>query len=360
MATPLKWSKNSPFQSFLLIGLTFFFASHLLLLTPSSLEEDFGTMRILKPKDLLSFLKNEPESRFDRSFIRDTPPSYALRDSILYSTEGGQPKLKLTSRKSNLYQTEQMSHIRDAKAEVDGRATVESKEALYDMAKGSILFSGDVHCTFEGGAEVDSDIAVMELKPVIRIRIPVTEQVRGRKMNLSSPVTFNALGLEYSDDSPKVLRLLKAVDAQVHSERPLRILSDQATFLPDEGLLHFFMNDDQIIERQFVLTKEPQFDLKSRTLDLKLAKGKELEEATALQDVWFQDRQNPEKMTEGTGGKAVYRPGANVIHLSDFPQLYQDRDTVTGDSITYHRNTDEVEVIQSNAIYNNEPKSRSR
>jgi lipopolysaccharide transport protein LptA len=360
VATPSKWSKNSPFQSFLLIGLFFFFASHLLLLTPSSLEEDFGTMRILKPKDLLSFLKNEPESRFDRAFIRDTPPSYALRDSILYSTEGGDPKLKLTSRKSNIYQLEQVSHIRNAKAEVGGRATVEAKEALYDMTKASITFLGDVHCTFEGGAEVDSDTAVMDLKPVIRIRIPVTEQVRGRKMNLSSPVTFTALGLEYSDDSPKILRLLKSVDVRVHSDRELRILSDQATFLPDDGLLHFFMNDDQIIERQFVLAKEPELDLKSRTLDLRLAQGKELEEATALQDVWFQDRQNSGKMTEGTGGKAVYRPGTNVIHLSDFPQLYQDRDTVTGDSITYHRNTDEVEVSQSNAIYKNEPKSPTR
>ncbi len=360
MATPLKWSKTSPFQSFLLIGLLIFFASHLLLLTPSSLEEDFGTMRILKPKDLLSFLKNEPDSRFDRPFIRNTPPSYALRDSILYSTEDGQPKLKLTSRKSNLYQAEQMSHIRDARAEVGDRAIIESKEALYDMANGSILFSGDVHCTFKGGAEVDSETAVLEMKPVFRIRIPTTETVRGRKSNLASPVTFTSLGLEYSDDSPKLLRLPKAVDARVHSERELRIVSDQATFAPDEGLLHFFMNEDRIIEQQFVQARESELDLRSRTLDLKLASGQELEEATALQDVWFEDRQNPEKTTEGTGGRAVYRPGTNVIRLSDFPQLYQDRDTVTGDSITYHRNTDEVEVIQSNAIYNNQPKARSR
>lgn len=316
-------------------------------------------MRIVKPKDLLNFLKNEPDSRFDRVFIRETPPSYALRESILYSTEGGTPKLKLTSRKSNLYQLEQMSHLRDARAEVGGRATIESKEALYDMAKGSILFMGDVHCTFQGGAEVDSQMAVLELKPVMKIRIPVSERVYGRKSHPTSPVTFTALGLDYSDDSPKLLRLLKSVDAQVHSERELRILSDHANFSPDDGLLHFFMDENQIIERQFVQAREPKLDLRSRTLDLKLASGNQLEEAIALQDVWFQDRQNPEKMTEGTGGKAVFKPEPNEIHLSDFPQLYQDRDTVTGDSITYHRNTDEVEVIQSNAIYNNQPKARS-
>jgi lipopolysaccharide export system protein LptA len=52
----------------------------------------------------------------------------------------------------------------------------------------------------------------------------------------------------------------------------------------------------------------------------------------------------------GTGGRADFESQRNVIVLREFPQVYQDRDTVTGDVIIVHRDTDIVEVEHSNAF----------
>jgi lipopolysaccharide transport protein LptA len=356
--TPLKWSKTSPFQSFLLIGLFFFFAAHILLLSPSSLEEDFTGMRVIHPKDLLGFLRNESETLARERYLKDQAPTYSSRDGVLYSTENGKPKLKLISKKTNLYQAQQTAHIREAQVILEDGTRIQSKEALYDLARSKVTFLGAVECTFTSGAILHSELAYLELKPSLHLSIPIEEAVRGQKTNLSSPVFFESMGLDYSDQD-QTLHLLSQVQVKITGGRPTQIISDRATFSHLNDLLYFTMDEARIIEKQFVEVTEPTLLLKSRKLQVKLESGRQIEEIIALQDVFFEDLQKSEGKTQGTGGKGVYLVRKNEITLSDFPQLYQDRDTVTGDSITYHRNTEMVEVIQSNAIYNKSP-SQSR
>ena len=353
MAAPLKWSKNSPFQSFLLIGLFFFFFAHFLLLSPSSLEEDFGGMRILHPKDLLGFLQNEPETLTHDEFIRNTPPGYSLRDTLLFSTSSGNPALKLKSRKMNVYQEQQMAHLRDAEALIKESARVSAREATYDFKTGNMTFLGGVHAVFPNGVEIDSEIARVEPHPFLHITIPGNEKVSGVKPHPSTPVTFTALWLEYREDDDQTVHLLHEVEVKIRGAQKTVIRSDEARFSGNENRLFFSMDGERIIEHQFVTLSETDLDLKSRRIELRLDDGNELEEIHALQDVWFLDRHSKDRTTEGTGGKAVYRVALNQIVLSEFPQLYQDRDTITGDLITYHRDTDTVEVTESNAIYNN-------
>jgi lipopolysaccharide export system protein LptA len=353
----LKWSKNSQFQSFLLIGLFFFFVAHFLLLSPASLEEDFNGMRVIKPQDLLSFLKKEPETLAPETFFKTMTPNYSLRESVLYSTKDGSPGLKLTSRKVNLYQSQQMALLHDSVTELPDETRIESKEAVYDMSTGKVRFFGSVRTTFKSGAELFSEFALLETKPRLRISIPTTEKVYGKQTHLSSPVYFTSQGLEYTDEDPKLFHLLNSVIVNLKGARPVEILSDQVIFSHEEGILHFFMDDGQIIEKQFIRVSETGFQLRSRTLDLKLETGNQIEEIIALQDVWFKDT-GIDHDTIGTGGKASYRVSKNHIVLTEFPQLYQDRDTIVGESITYHRNEDTVEVLESNAIYNSTKSNR--
>ena len=57
-----------------------------------------------------------------------------------------------------------------------------------------------------------------------------------------------------------------------------------------------------------------------------------------------------ESLRYATSGKAVFDTKRDVIVLSEFPQVYQDNDTVTGEVIVLHRDSDVVEVEQSNAF----------
>lgn len=354
MATPAKWSNQPQFQSFLLIGLVFFFLAQLLLLSPSSLEDDFSGIRVVHPKDLLRFLSSERETLSKEPFLKNSPPTYSMRDSILYSSEGGKPKLKLASRKANLYQTQQMAHLREVNAELPDRTRIEAREAIQNLESGEITFLGSVRITFPGGATLETEVARAELKPLLQVRVPVTETVRGSRLDPRNRATFTARGLTYSESPAREIRLLKEVRVEVQSKRTATILSDQARFTPDSSEIHFWMEDSRIIETQFVEVREPGFELKSRMLDLKLGSSDRLEEITASKDASFRDTKNPDRDTSGTGGRAIYRVEKNEITLLDFPQLYQDRDTITGDSITYNRDQDTVEVDQSNATYRSE------
>ena len=323
-----------------------------MLLSPSSLEEDFSGMRIIHPKDLLNFLKNEPEILSQEPFLKTAPPAYSLRDSTLFSTRFGTPEFKLKSRKMNVYQSEQVAHLRDPEALLQEQTTITAKEATYSLLDGKMTFRGSVHTSFSNGAEVFSEIVVIETKPTLKISIPRDHLVTGKKFHITTPITFTAYGLEYGEKDEKRVHLLSAVVVKVSGRQPTEIRSDQAEFSGNENRFLFFMNPDRIIEHQFVTVKESDLNLRSRKLELKLGSGNTLQEITALQDAWFQDRHGVDQETEGTGGKAIYSLDRHQIVLSEFPQLYQDHDTVTGDLITYHRDTDTVEVTESNAIYN--------
>ncbi|NDG85522.1 MAG: hypothetical protein EBX52_10890, partial [Proteobacteria bacterium] len=237
MAAPLKWSKNSPFQSFLLIGLFFFFFAHFLLLSPSSLEDDLGGMRILNPKDLLGFLQNEPETLTHEDFIRTTPPDYSLRDSLLFSTNTGNPALKLRSRKMNVYQAKQMAHLRDAEALLKESTRVSAREATYDFQTGKMTFLGGVHAVFPNGVEIHSEVAYLESHPSLRITIPASEPVSGIKPHRSTPVSFTAFGLEYREDEEQTVHLLNEVVVRVQGPQKSVIRSDQARFTGSENRL---------------------------------------------------------------------------------------------------------------------------
>ena len=54
-----RFIKSAQFPSFLLAGAAMFLVAYFALLSPSNLEEDFSTVRVVHPKDLLNFLKND-------------------------------------------------------------------------------------------------------------------------------------------------------------------------------------------------------------------------------------------------------------------------------------------------------------
>ena len=56
-----------------------------------------------------------------------------------------------------------------------------------------------------------------------------------------------------------------------------------------------------------------------------------------------------------TGGRADFDARSDIVRITEFPQAYQDNDTVTGDVIILHRDSDLVEVEHSNAFSEGTP-----
>ncbi len=358
MATLLKWNK-SQFQSYLIGGLVLFFVAHFVLLSPASLEEDFNGVRVIDPKDLLSFLKNEP-SVLAPEVPLNVAPAYSLRDDTLYSSQGIKPNVKMISRKSNVYQKEEIIHSLDVVVEFPDHTQVQAKEGVFFTNQDKIHFYGHVHTTFPNGAELFSEFAEAFTKPVTRIEIPVSELAIGTRKDPSSTVTFTSQGLEYVDVYPKNFHLLSDAKVQIVGDSTTDIHSDQAIYSYEKNHMHFFMNESRPLSTQFVKVHQPDLDLKSRTLDVDTTDTQKLHTVTALTDVWMRDSHDPEKLSIATSGKAVYDYTKNEVTLTEFPQVYQDDDTITGDVIIFHRNTDQIQVKQSNAIYNDNKNEQSK
>ena len=79
----------------------------------------------------------------------------------------------------------------------------------------------------------------------------------------------------------------------------------------------------------------------------------------AFEDVLIKEiskNKGPENLLKyATGGRADFDSTHDVIKITEFPQCYQDNDTVTGDIIIMHRDTDLVEVEHSNAFSQGTP-----
>jgi lipopolysaccharide transport protein LptA len=120
------------------------------------------------------------------------------------------------------------------------------------------------------------------------------------------------------------------------------------------------MDENRPLAEQFVKVHQPDLDIKSRTLDANIEDGKQLHFINAHGDVSMRDAQDPLKISTSTSGKAVYNLLKNDVTLTEFPQVYQEGDTITGDLIIFHRTTDQVEAKQSNAIYNSVKRTDSQ
>ncbi|HUP57524.1 MAG TPA: hypothetical protein VM598_08745, partial [Bdellovibrionota bacterium] len=65
----------------------------------------------------------------------------------------------------------------------------------------------------------------------------------------------------------------------------------------------------------------------------------------------------PPALKYATAGQADFDSDRSLIILTRFPQVYQDGDTVTGDLIKVHRETDIIEVEKSNSFSEGTPES---
>ena len=338
-----RWAKTTQFHSFILAGASILLLAYFTLLSPSSLEDDFMGFRVVHPKDLLNFLKNEAEPTIASIVPKYTTPAYSLRNFDLFITGDDEPRIKITAKKSNFYNNENLIHAKDAIVLMENGSIVTSKEIVFETVKSIVQFFGDVVLTMPDGALIRSDYMKVSLHPYLALLIPEDRAISGYKQDTTGKVEFKAFGMSYNDNGSKEIKLTSKVSVSIQGDH--QIQSDKAVLNFASNRLVFQMDDQKNFDRQFVLTHQTNLEMKSRTLEIAL-KGSAIDHIVALNDVSIR-----EKSFYSTCGKAVFYEKQNRIELSEFPQVYQQTDTITGDLIIYNRNDDSIEVKQSNAIY---------
>jgi hypothetical protein len=374
-------------------------------LSPGSIEEVRDSSAPLDPSSLLP--------KFSGSLApgipRDRVPEYSVDQFNYVSTQSGVKQWNLVADKANLYNTEKLVHARQIKAllyDPDGKiTTVTGLEAKFFMNKRDLEIYGNVKTVMPDGFEIHSPY--MRYLPNERlIDIPPAYPADGiGKDESGQSLAFNSHGLHYAmgkseiilssqvkvivdkvepgteaSPSPSASPLalasktkskfasptLAPVADQTPSSKTL-VESDHCVIYRDRKFAYFTMNPERALSSRFVKVTQPTLFSKGRNADMnygdltpppgakpgdKKDKPKPLNYLILHDDVLIEEKAIDGSMRYGTGGQADFDAIHNLIILRDFPQVYQGKDghdTVTGDVIVLHRDTDIVEIEHSNA-----------
>src|SRR6185437_8173181 len=124
----------------------------------------------------------------------------------------------------------------------------------------------------------------------------------------------------------------------------------------NQSIVDFSMDSSRSDKTRFVQIYQPTMYARGRSGKLKYGGGaKLLQDMTLYDDVFVQEfKQNKDGTRTvtryGTGGQGDFNSHRNTIVLTIYPQVYQDEDTLTGDKITLHRDSDIMEVEHSNGF----------
>lgn len=149
------------------------------------------------------------------------------------------------------------------------------------------------------------------------------------------------------------------------------IESDQAFVYRKSRVARFLMNSQRPAESRFIHLTQPTLFLRARSANLNFGDlDSHLQYIVANDDVLIKEvpqkhgknppnRQEPSprahSLRYATAGKAEFDTQRDVIQLSRYPQVYLGDDTVTGEVILLHRDSDIVEIEQSNSFSKGEP-----
>ena len=233
---------------------------------------------------------------------------------------------------------------------------------------------GNVKTLFPDGFQIQSEYLLYQPQEQ-RIFIPCSYPVKGFSPgNEKQSIHFTSQGLIYQMRQSQIF-LPQAVQFVLENKTPshlnqttqkTQIQSDQCLIYRTNMLAKFTMDLKRPLSLQFVTMTQPTLLIQSRRADLYYQNFNQIIQVlTAYEDVSIQELDettNPQTTSPSsvtlryaTAGKAEFHVKKNLITLTDFPQVYQNQDTITGDTILLYRDQDRIEVENSNAFSQGHP-----
>ena len=285
---------------------------------------------------------------------------YTIEDFRYVSTAGGKRQWKMIATQAFLYNKENMVHSLNITAYLydgDGKITViKGLESKYSTKTRDLEVFGEAEAHFPDGFVIKSHY--MKYYPSTRlIEIPVQYFTQGAGLpdQSGNQLSFSSQGLHFAMDSSQIeLPQDSKVYLKSTRESPPKeteIKSDQCRIDRTKQIAYFTMSANQPVEKKYVVITQPDMVAKGRTGDMHYGSGGNLlNEMTLYRDVTIVEKPNKLQPRYATSSRADFDSKKNTIILREFPQVYQGSDTVTGDVVIVHRDTDIVEVEQSNAF----------
>ena len=333
----------------------------IVVLSPAPLEQAPSEASApLEPETLV-----QNETVLASGIPKNTISEYSVERFEYVSTRDGEKQWKLHAERAFLYNQQKLVHARNIKAfiyDVTGKITVVTgHEAKYFMNERDLEIFGNVNVVFPDGFNLYSSY-LRYLPAKRRIEMPITTPVIGEGSVAESSgnlIHFTSNGLEWNMDSTAVngdtILLPQEVNFSFDNRRTgegvTTIVSDRSIVYRRKQLAKFTMDPGRPIASRFVKINQKTLNSQARIADLNYGDSpKILQYMTLFDDVLIREFGKKTSLQYATAGRADFDSNRNRIVLSKFPQVYQDNDTVTGDIILMHRDTDVIEVQNSNAF----------
>jgi hypothetical protein len=373
----------------ILMGVVSAIIMQIVALSPNSVEESRDSSApieadALLPKEKVTLAPGIPKGQV---------PEYSVDQFNYVSTHESIRDWNLIAATAYFYNSARMVHARTVKAflfDPDGKITiVTGQEAKYTMAATGassgakptptpaasgkaaaandrdLEVFGDVVTTFPDGFEVHSEY--MRYRPDQRtVEIPVQYQASGRGKDANGQIlSFKSQGMYYSRKAEEI-SLPRDVKVTVENQnsKPTSegkpdstlIESDRCVIKRELKLASFTMFPTRSIKERFVRVTQPTLFSKGRRGELNYgdvtgsAPGSKMVHRVALyDDVLVKETTKDGPLRYATAGQANFEGTQDIVVLTKFPQVYENEDTVTGDRIILHRDSDIVEVEHSNS-----------
>lgn len=382
----------SRLRPLILAGVVSAIIMQIVALSPNSVEESRDSSAPIEPDALLPKEKGTLAPGIPKGQV----PEYSVDQFNYVSTHESVREWNLISATAYFYNSARLVHARTVKAylfDPDGKITVVTgQEAKYSMATPvastgakpsptpasakkdaaaknaatndrDLEVFGNVVTTFPDGFEVHSEY--MRYRPDLRsIEIPVQYEASGRGKDPSGQIlSFTSQGMFYSRKAEEI-SLPRAVKVTVEKQdsKPLAkgasdktvIESDRCVINREQKLATFSMYPSRPIKERFVRVTQPTLFSKGRRGELNYgdpteASSKLLHHVALYDDVLVKETAKDGPLRYATAGQANFEGTQDIVVLTKFPQVYENEDTVTGDRIILHRDSDVVEVEHSNS-----------
>jgi LPS export ABC transporter protein LptC len=339
----------------LLVGTALLVILKIVALTPAPLEELRSTPHTVNLDDLM--LKEDHV--LAPGIPRGRVPDYSIEQFNYVSTQAGQKQWNLLANEAFMFNAEKLMHAKTVKAflyDTEGKITVVTGlEAKYMTNQSDLEVFGDVKTTFPDGFVVASEY--MRYKPKEKkVEIPMNYAVSGEgEEKKGERIRFTSRGLDFAMDKSDIFLPADVKFTIVQPTETTILYSDYCLIHRKENIADYSMNPNRPNETRFVQIKQPTMYSRGRTATVKYGSAPNLLQNMTLFDDVFVKEFTIEKGVEvinryGTGGRGDFDSHRNVIILTIYPQVYQDEDTMTGDKITMHRDSDIVETEHGNGF----------
>lgn len=350
-----RWSTR-PWTLGALGGLIFL---QIIALSPSSLEEEETdiTENFLTQEEVLEVMlpgdkilaPNIPASRV---------PDYHTEQYRYLSTQGGEKQWKLQADSANVYNKEKLVHSKEVIIELydssDKTTWVTGLEATYHFNQKEVELFGNVKVTLPDGFILESEY-LKYITGTKTLEIPIAYAVHGygESEDGKRKLDFKSFGMTFDQISDEIdLKKRVVFDMNRVGQTPSStvIQSDHCHIDRKKRMAYFTMAPGSSTKR-FAKLNQPGLYVQSRKMDLNYSSGAEVVNyLLAREDVYIEETKNGKVSKTGVCQHARFDNKRNLIIMTQFPQVYQDKNTVTGDKITIDRDTDLIEVEESNAF----------